>query len=154
MLYRLQLSLTHITILWWLYQHWSCVSDYQPKSAIESALPVTLLIGSMISHQQLTLEVLKTHWHYYIFQDWKCIQHTIINSFLGLLYCRSGWSDSLTFTHALTHETSLSIALVLPSSLNSLLPHTTHSHFIFSVSKEAISTVFDNFLIFPPVFSF
>jgi len=103
MLYHLQLSLTHLIFLWWLYQHWSCVSDYQPKSAIESALPVTFLIGSMISHQQLTLEVLKTHWHYYIFQDWKCIQHTIINSFLGLLYCRPGWSGSPTFTHALIH---------------------------------------------------
>jgi len=32
----------------------------------------------------------------------------------------------------LSTQTSLSIALVLPSSLNSLLPHTTHSHFIFS----------------------
>jgi len=34
--------------------------------------------------------------------------------------------------------------LVIPSPL---LPHMTHSHFIISPSKEAISTVFGNFPI-------
>jgi len=41
-------------------------------------------------------------------------------------------------------HTSLAILLlVLPSPL---LPHTTHSHFIISVSKEAISQLFHLFL--------
>jgi len=31
--YHIQLLLTRITFLWWLYQYWCCVSDYQPRSA-------------------------------------------------------------------------------------------------------------------------
>ena len=54
-------------------------------------------------------------------------------------------SGSPAFTHALIHaKLTIAIRLLRPSTL---LPHTTHSHFIISASKEAISTVFANFLI-------
>jgi len=49
----------------------------------------------------------------------------------------------------LSMQTSLAIPLVLPSPLHL---HTTHSHFIISVSKEAISTVLSNIFIISTAF--
>jgi len=73
--------------------------------------------------------------------DQKCIRHkiTVIAHYclhfadLGDPGHPAAWL--LHMALSMHVHTSLAIQLVLPSPL---LPHTTHSHFIVSVSKEAI----------------
>ena len=104
-----------------------------------------------ISHQviqQLTLVVLKHVDTLSSKTRSALIQNPI--TIIGLSFLASTFADLCDPGHPCSSpaficmQTSLATQLVLPSPL---LPHTTHSHFIISMSKEAISTVFANLLI-------
>ena len=107
----------------------------------KSVLPVTLPFSYRRSNTSSTNNTLTR----YLPEEEVYLAHNYRNlhSFFGLHICWSRWSDSSGFTHAHVHANFNSHTTSSPLPL---VPHTTYSHFIISIHKEGIFTVFAAFL--------
>ena len=141
--YHIWRLLNHIPFLWWFYQYWCCVSDYQPRSASLLCQWHSHSLGYPAANNSSTKDTLTSYgsafnmWFPFFFGG---------PVFLFLLIWVIGSSGSLAFTHALIHANFTSHTTSSPLS--------THNSLSLHHLCIQWGTVFANFLISSSVFSF